>query len=68
MKKRHISEFKSSEFHNGRAAGTGIIEDDYSEEAFPDKHPHRYKSGVNYIGRTEDLNGPVIIIREATKC
>lgn len=68
MKKRHISEFQSSEFHNGRAAGTGIIEDDYSEEAFPDKHPYRYKSKEIYIERTKDLNGPVIIIREATKC
>lgn len=65
--KRHISEYQSSEFHNGRAAGSGIIEDNYSDESYPDKYPNRYKNGIDFVSRKEDLNGPVIIIQEGRK-
>ena len=38
--KRHINEFLKSGFTNkGRAAGTGIEEEDYSESSFPGDPP-----------------------------
>lgn len=34
--KRHANEFRRTQFANsGRIAGTGILYDDYSEEAYP---------------------------------
>lgn len=53
---------------SGRRAGTGIEMDDYSEESggrdYNDYRPVRMPhDGVD----PETLNGPVIIIREATK-
>lgn len=36
MKRRHINEFMKTRFRNsGRAAGMGILYDDYSEESYP---------------------------------
>ena len=36
MKRRHINEFMKTRLANsGRAAGMGILYDDYSEEAYP---------------------------------
>lgn len=65
--KRHINEFMKTEFHNGRAAGIGIDEDDYSEESSPDKYPHRYKGGVDFVNRGPREPYPVVIIREAKR-
>lgn len=39
MAKKHYNEFLKTRFHDsGRIAGTGIDEEDYSEESFPDKY------------------------------
>ena len=45
MPKRHANENLRTTFEgSGRFAGTGIDEEDYSEESFPDRNPWRYKS------------------------
>lgn len=54
--------------NKGRAAGTGIAEDDYSDES----GGRRYnKSGYPKFTtdrvRPETLNGPVIIVKEGRK-
>ena len=60
-RKKHVNEFLRTGFEGtGRIAGVGIIEDDYSEEAFPDKYPHRYKPGVNYPDKGHIEPAPVI--------
>ena len=44
MPKRHVNENLRTEFEgSGRLAGTGIDEENYSEESFPDRNPWRYK-------------------------
>ena len=48
MAKRHPNENLRTQFEgSGRFAGTGIIEDDYSEESFPDDRKH-WRRGVSF--------------------
>ena len=77
--KKDIRDMLKSQFHNGRAAGTGVIEDNYDEESFPNFNPHarrteRGKMSSQYIPKAgdpyskesvKDKNGEVIIIQPA---
>ena len=77
--KKDIREMLSSQFHNGRAVGIGVIEDNYAEESFPDFNPHarrteQGKMSSQYIPKAgdphskesvKDKNGEVIIIQPA---
>ena len=48
MAKRHPNENLRTQFEgSGRFAGTGIVEDDYSEESFPDERKH-WRRGVAF--------------------
>ncbi len=47
-RKRHVNEFMKTGFtDSGRVAGMGILEDDYSEESFPDERKH-WRRGVAF--------------------
>lgn len=48
-RRRHVNEFLRTSLNSGRIAGAGINFDDYSEESFPDRNPHKY-SQANPIG------------------
>jgi len=77
--KKDIREMLSSQFHNGRSAGTGIIEENYDEESFPDFNPHARRTELGkmssqYIPKTgnqynkesvKDMDGEVKIIQPA---
>ena len=51
--------------NGGRKAGTGMDEDDYSEESFPSgRKPRPELARMPHDGeKPEDLNGPVIIVQ-----
>ena len=55
MRKRHINEFlKTSFIVSGRAAGHGMVEDDYSDESSPDRYIRRSCRPVPISEREEN--------------
>ena len=66
MKRRHINEFMKTRLANsGRAAGMGILYDDYSEESYGGYHnitAGRVRTISDSMTPEEraELNGPVI--------
>ena len=70
--KRHTNEFMRTGFANcGRIAGSGIIEDNYGDEAHPGREHHGRSSLCFSLHTKEELerlfNPPVIIIQPARK-
>ena len=77
MRKHHPNEFMGTNLNSGRIAGTGIPEDDYNEDSFPDFDPHARRTepgrmSSRFIPKrpddkesTSDKNGEVRIIRPA---
>lgn len=68
MRKRHINEFLKSAFANsGRAAGMGIVEDQYTEESFPDPQGRLIRTGtpvgIKTVESESRKSGPVITSR-----
>lgn len=62
MPKRHVNETLRTQFEgSGRLAGTGIAEEDYSEESFPDRNPLRYKKHRPLKQKIEPA--PVVVYR-----
>lgn len=59
--------YRHTSFHNGgRWAGSGVIEDDYSEESFGGiRYNHSIRPRFpNDDVKPEDLNGPCVVVQE----
>lgn len=64
MHKRHINEFRKTELANkGRAAGMGIVEDNYGDESMSDLY-NRGNSISPFEHNPKGENGEVIIIKK----
>lgn len=63
MHKRHINEFRKTELANtGRAAGMGIVEDNYSDESLSDLY-NRGSRVSPFEHKEKRIDGEVIITR-----
>ena len=64
MPKRHVNESLRTGFEgSGRLAGTGIEEENYSEESFPDRNPWRYKSVLPRASKRNGEPTPVTVYK-----
>jgi hypothetical protein len=63
MKKRHINEFQKTELaNNGRAAGAGIMEDNYGDEYRPDYSFHKQPK---FDHKRRGTDGEVVVIESS---
>lgn len=61
MRKRHISEFlKTTLANSGRAAGAGILEDDYGDESMAN---HSYEKQPKFEHKQRGEDGEVVVVR-----
>lgn len=65
MTRKHPNEFMRTNLNSERIAGTGITEDDYGEDSFPDFDPHARRTEPGRMSSRFMLKSPDTYSKEA---